>query len=82
MDNTFAGGLKFGPDDKSLVLITMTNGVGNLSRLSLKDGKKDPVTKFKDRLIFAYSYSGDGKNISIIRGTTRNNVVMLTDTTK
>ena len=82
MDNTFAGGLKFSPDDKSLVLITMTNGVGNLSRLSLKDGKKDLVTKFKDRLIFAYSYSGDGKNISIIRGTTRNNVVMLSDTTK
>jgi Tol biopolymer transport system component len=82
LDRTFGGTLKFSPDDKSLVLINVTNGIGNLTRLSLKDGKKEPITKFKDRLIFSYAYSNDGKNIAIIRGTTRNNVVMLTDTTK
>jgi len=82
LDNTFGGGLKFSPDDRSLVLINVTNGVGNLTRISLKDGKKELFTKFKDRLIFSYAFSGDGKNIAIIRGTTRNNVVMLSDTTK
>jgi len=82
LDNTYGGGLKFSQDDKSLVMVTVTNGVGNLTRLSLKDGKREPLTKFKARLIFGYAYAEDGKTLSIIRGTTRNNVVMLTDTAK
>lgn len=82
IDANFGGGIKFTKDDKSLVYIDEVNGVGNLTRISLKDGKHEPITKFKDKLIFAYMFSDDGKDLYVIRGGTRNNVVMLSDTSQ
>ena len=80
-DGRIAGPIRFMPDGKALVMPLSENGVVNLAKLSLDDGKFTPITGFKARGVSnGYAFTPDGKRVLVSRGQGASDVVIMTDT--
>jgi len=71
--------LGWSPDSKAFQYISAREGVGNLWELPLTGGAPKQLTHFKSELIFDYAWSGDGKQLALVRGTLNSNVVLISN---
>jgi len=55
------------------------NGVRNLWTQTLDGGKPQQLSKFTAEQIFAYAWSGDGKQLAVSRGTDNSDVVVISN---
>lgn len=67
------------PDNRSVMYVTRQNGVSNIWSQPIDGGAPKQLTNFKSDLIFGFSYSKDGKSLSLARGTVSNDVLLITD---
>ncbi len=68
------------PDGRAIAFNDARNGGANLWTISL-DGKGEakPLTDFKTESIFSFAWSGDGKQLAIIRGTSVSDAVLISE---
>ena len=66
------------PDERGLDYVITQNGVSNIWRLPLAGGPSVQITHFSAGKIFAFSWSPDGKWLSLASGTNRSDVVVFT----
>jgi dipeptidyl aminopeptidase/acylaminoacyl peptidase len=66
-----SGGIIWGRDGKSVVVVTTENGRANLKRFATADGKVDSVTT-GDQDVVAYSVGGDGSKMVALISTPLN----------
>ena len=55
------------------------SGVGNLFAQPISGGEPKKLTDFKNKLIFSFDYSRDGKQIAFSRGTNASDVLLYTN---
>lgn len=67
------------PDSRALIYINTLGGVSNLWRQNLDGGATKQITSFTTDLIYNFSYSRDGKQIALARGSTIRDAVMIND---
>jgi eukaryotic-like serine/threonine-protein kinase len=63
-------------DSKNLAVVDSQDGVSNLWIYPIDGGKPKQLTDFNDNKILSISFSRDGKQIAISRGTTLSDVVI------
>lgn len=61
--------LQWSPDGSALDLVVLQNGVSNIWRQPLSGSSLFRLTDFKERRIFNFAYSPDGKRAVLSRGT-------------
>jgi Tol biopolymer transport system component len=66
------------PDESGLDYVVTRKGVSNIWRLPFSGGPPLQVTHFSAGEIFAFSWSPDGKWLSLASGMSRSDVVVLT----
>ncbi len=71
--------LVWSPDNKSLTVSSIKDGVPNLFRLPLDGAPAQPLTDFISGKLLNYAWSNDGKSIFIVRGITNNNLILIRD---
>jgi serine/threonine protein kinase/Tol biopolymer transport system component len=70
----------FSPDGKSIQYAMTRGGAGNIWEQPLAGGAPRQITKFPAGLnINGFGWSGDGKQLAVSRGSSTNNVVILSD---
>ncbi|MBI1765238.1 MAG: PD40 domain-containing protein [Acidobacteria bacterium] len=69
--------LQWTPDSRALTYGVMNNGGGNLWLQPLDGSAPHALTDFKEDVIFRFAWSPDGKSLVYERGTTVNDVVLL-----
>jgi len=69
--------VEWSADGRSLFYNTSSDGSQNIWRLTLEDGKQEPVTWFNDQQIFRFSSSRDGRTLACIRHNTKYDALML-----
>ena len=62
--------LRWLPDGQSISFISNINGVGNIWKQPINEGKAYPITNYHDDLIYRFGWSIDGKQLAIERGMT------------
>jgi Tol biopolymer transport system component len=75
----FRSGFTFSPDSRSLDYVEVRNGVANLWRQSLDGGKPRQVTHFTSDEMFNGAWSSDGKQLAVVRGKWRSDVVLISN---
>ena len=71
--------LRWLPDSSALTLAGVQNGVSNIYKLPLDTSELSLLTNFKSDWIFRYAWSKDGKMLAVERGTSINDVIMISD---
>jgi eukaryotic-like serine/threonine-protein kinase len=71
------GGLRFGPDGKSVAYPINENGVDNIWIEPLDGSPGHKMTNFNSEQIVDFHWSPDGKSLGILRGHTDSDVVLL-----
>lgn len=71
--------VQWAPDGKSMSYVATRNGISNIFRRPLAGGPDVQVTDFRDRRIFAYAWSRDGRKLAIARGVSHGDVVMFAE---
>jgi Tol biopolymer transport system component len=66
------------PAGHVLGYVDAKDGVDNVWTVPYAGGEPKQVTRFSDQFIFAFAWSRDGKRLALSRGTTSNDVVLLT----
>jgi Tol biopolymer transport system component len=67
------------PDGKSLSYVRTSKSVSNIYRRPFAGGPDVKVTDFRDRRIFAYAWSRDGRHLALARGASHGDVVMFAE---
>jgi Tol biopolymer transport system component len=75
----FTGAFRWSPDGHGLMYVLTRNGTRNLWTQTLDGGKPRQLTKFTAEQIFAYAWSGDGKQLAVSRGTVNSDVVLISN---
>jgi serine/threonine protein kinase/Tol biopolymer transport system component len=73
VDSAFA----WSPDSKAVLYVDNRNGVSNLMSQSLDGRPPKQVTNFTEGIIFNFSWSGDGKQLFLARGSVSSDVVLI-----
>jgi Tol biopolymer transport system component/DNA-binding winged helix-turn-helix (wHTH) protein len=73
------GRIRWTADGRALLYIVTVDGVSNIWRQPIDGGKPVPVTQFQNDLIFSFDISPDGKTLVCERGTTAQDVILLSD---
>jgi hypothetical protein len=71
--------LSWSPDSKAFQYVRARDGVANLWEQPLDGGPAKQLTHFKNELIFDYAWSGDGKQLALVRGMLNSNVVLISN---
>ena len=66
-------------DGRGLLYIVTADGVNNIWRQPMDGGRPVPVTQFQNDLIFSFDISPDGKTLVCERGTTAQDVILLSE---
>ena len=66
-------------DSRSMLYNDTLGGVGNIFSFPLDGGSPKQLTKFKTEQIYNFSWSADGKQLVLARGTTTSDVVLIKD---
>ncbi|MEZ5424823.1 MAG: protein kinase [Pyrinomonadaceae bacterium] len=64
------------PDSRNIAFVDNQDGVSNIWLYPVSGGKPRQLTDFKDNFIHSFSFSYDGKQIAVSRGTVLSDVVM------
>ncbi len=67
------------PDSKAIIYDDRQGTVSNLWRLPLDGGRPAQMTDFKSLFIDSFSYSRDGRQLALARGSTTRDAVLITD---
>ncbi|HKP37546.1 MAG TPA: protein kinase [Pyrinomonadaceae bacterium] len=67
------------PDSKALVYADRQGEVSNLWRLPLDGGRAQQITDFKSLFIESFSYSPDGRQLVLSRGSTARDAVLIAE---
>lgn len=70
---------EWSPDGKSLVFISR-EGIDNLHKISLDNGKETALTNFNSGSIKSFAWSRDGKRLFIARSISNSDLVLVKDT--
>jgi Tol biopolymer transport system component len=73
------GPIRWTADGRGLLYIVTADGVSNIWRQPMDGGKPVPVTQFQNDLIFSFDISPDGKTLVCERGTTAQDVILLSE---
>ena len=74
-----SAGLRWTPDGSALAYIGGPGGVANIFAQPLDGGAPKQLTDFKADRIFSFAFSPDGKQLALSRGTTSNDVVLISN---
>ena len=74
-----AGGPRWAPKGDALQYVLTKNGVSNLWEQKLTGGAPSQITNFQSGLIFDFSWSRDGKQLVLTRGSKSSNVIMISN---
>jgi Tol biopolymer transport system component len=72
--------LKWSPDSQSLIYHDTRGGVSNLWSQPLSGSKPTQLTDYKTDQLFFFSWSRDGKQLALARGSIARDVVLIGDT--
>ncbi len=72
-----AGSFSWSPDSRSLRYTLVRNGVGNIWEQPLSNKPPWQITDFTSGLIFSYSWSRDGRDLLVSRGSLNSNVILI-----
>ncbi len=75
----FRSGFTWSPDSRSLDYVEVRNGIANLWRQPLVGGKPRQVTHFTSDEMFNGAWSHDGKQLAVVRGRWRSDVVLISN---
>jgi Tol biopolymer transport system component len=73
------GRIRWTRDGRGLLYVVTVDGVSNIWRQPVDGGKPVPVTQFQNDLIFSFDISPDGKTLVCERGTSAQDVILLSD---
>ena len=71
------GPLRFTPDGKDIAYPVREGGVDNLWLQPLNGGPVHQLTNFTSLMIYSYQWSGDGKSLALIRGSSPSDLVLI-----
>jgi eukaryotic-like serine/threonine-protein kinase len=71
------GDYHWAPEGQAVDYVITSGGVSNLWRQSLKGGPAKQITDFKSGRIFRFGWSRDGKQLLIVRGDIRSDVILI-----
>lgn len=74
-----SGRIRWTKDGRNLLYIITADGVSNIWRQPMDGGKPVPVTQFQNDLIFSFDISPDGRTLVCERGTTAQDVILLSE---
>jgi len=74
-----SGRIRWTKDGRGLLYIVTVDGVSNIWRQPIDGGRPVPVTQFQNDLIFSFDISPDGKTLVCERGTTAQDVILLSE---
>ncbi len=72
-----AGSFSWSPDSRSLRYTLVRNGVGNIWEQPLSNKPPWQITDFTSGLIFSHSWSRDGRDLLVSRGSLNSNVILI-----
>jgi Tol biopolymer transport system component len=75
----FASSPRWAPSGQSIEYSLTKNGVSNIWERKLTGGPEKQLTNFKSNSIFDFSWSRDGRQLALTRGSQKSNVILLTD---
>jgi DNA-binding winged helix-turn-helix (wHTH) protein/Tol biopolymer transport system component len=73
------GRIRWTADGRGLLYVVTVDGVSNIWLQPLDGGKAVPVTQFQNDLIFSFDVAPDGKTLVCERGTSAQDVILLSD---
>ena len=73
------GPIRWTADGRGLLYLVTSDGVSNISAQPVDGGKPVQVTQFQNDIIFSFDLAPDGKSIVCERGTTAQDVILLSD---
>ncbi|HZS06186.1 MAG TPA: winged helix-turn-helix domain-containing protein [Blastocatellia bacterium] len=73
------GAVQWSPDGRALHFIMTINGVSNIWSQPIDGGQPRQVTDFRSDRIYRFAWSPDGKSLACERGSTINDIVLVTD---
>jgi Tol biopolymer transport system component len=71
--------IRWAPDGRGLTYISTRSGVSNIWSQPLDGSPPKQLTDFKSDRIFDFDWSRDGQHLALARGTTTNDVVIISD---
>jgi Tol biopolymer transport system component len=71
--------IQWAPDNKSLIFLTSRAGFPNLWSQPIDGSDAKPLTDFNSGQIFNFTWSNDGKEILLARGTVNNELILIRD---
>jgi Tol biopolymer transport system component len=74
-----ASGFRWAPEGNALDYFLTRGGVSNIWRQPLAGGPPKQITNFKSEQIFSFSWSRDGKQLALARGTTSRDVILISN---
>jgi|SRR5215831_20611026 len=69
----------FTPDNRAIAFLLTRNRATNVWKLPLSGTEPVPVTKFTSGEMFAFAWSGDGKQLAFSRGQRKTDVILLSN---
>jgi Tol biopolymer transport system component len=70
-------GLHWSPDGRMLNYLSTAHGATNIWALPLAGGKPTQLTRFTSQDISSFNWSADGSRLFMVRGTMKNDVVLI-----
>ena len=79
-DNLKESKIRWSADNQELFYIGSQGSTGNVWRLSIKDGKAQPVTNLKNQSLTDFAFSADDKYLALARTIRLSDLVLITET--
>jgi hypothetical protein len=74
------GGMgQWAPDSRAMDYLLTRGGVSNIWRQPLAGGPPTQVTNFSSGLIFGFSWSRDGKQLALARGSRTSDIILISN---
>ncbi|NDQ58172.1 MAG: protein kinase [Acidipila sp.] len=74
-----ASWISWAPDGQGIDYTLTRGGVSNLWRQPLRGGAAKQVTNFTTGQIFGFAWSGDGKQLTLTRGSTNRDIILISN---